>query len=54
MIQHIVLLKWKPGTTDAQINEAFGGARQRVDAALGGLLESLSIEPDLLEVPPSH
>lgn len=29
-------------------------ARQRVDAAIGALLESLSIEPDLLEVPPSH
>lgn len=31
MIQHIVLLKWKPGTTDAQIDEAFGQARQLVD-----------------------
>ena len=31
MIQHIVLLKWKPGTTDAQIDEAFGEARQLVD-----------------------
>ena len=29
-------------------------ARQRVDAAIGALLESLSIEPDLLEVPPAH
>jgi high-affinity iron transporter len=29
-------------------------ARQRVDAAIGALLETLSIEPDLLEVPPSH
>ena len=31
MIQHIVLLKWKPGTTDAQIDEAFGQAQQLVD-----------------------
>ncbi len=29
-------------------------ARQRVDAAIGALLENLSIEPDLLEVPPTH
>jgi len=29
-------------------------ARQRVDAAIGAVLESLSIEPDLLEVPPTH
>jgi hypothetical protein len=27
VIQHIVLLKWKPGTTDEQVMEAFGGAR---------------------------
>lgn len=27
MIQHIVLLKWKPGTTDEQVLEAFGHAR---------------------------
>jgi hypothetical protein len=26
MIQHIVLLKWKPTTTDAQIDEAFSHA----------------------------
>lgn len=31
MIQHIVLLKWKPGTTDEQIDAAFGQARQLVD-----------------------
>ena len=31
MIQHIVLLKWKPGTTDAQIDAAFADARQLVD-----------------------
>lgn len=31
MIQHIVLLKWKPGTTDAQIDAAFGEAQQLVD-----------------------
>ncbi len=29
-------------------------ARQRVDAALGAVLETLSVEPDLLELPPSH
>jgi high-affinity iron transporter len=29
-------------------------ARQRVDAAIGAVLESLSIAPDLLEVPPTH
>ena len=27
VIQHIVLLKWKPGTTDEQVLEAFGRAR---------------------------
>ena len=31
MIQHIVLLKWKPGTTDAQIDAAFGKAQELVD-----------------------
>lgn len=31
MIQHIVLLKWKPGTTEQQIGAAFGDARQLVD-----------------------
>lgn len=31
MIQHIVLLKWKPGTTDEQIDAAFGEAQQLVD-----------------------
>jgi hypothetical protein len=31
VIQHIVLLKWKPGTTDAQIDAAFGDARQLVE-----------------------
>ena len=31
MIQHIVLLKWKPGTTDGQIEAAFGQAQQLVD-----------------------
>lgn len=36
MIQHIVLLKWKPGTTDAQIEVAFAGARQLVDE-IGGV-----------------
>ncbi len=30
MIQHIVLLKWKPDTTDAQINDAFDHARELV------------------------
>lgn len=32
MIQHIVLLKFKPDTTDAQIDAAFGEAQQLVDA----------------------
>jgi hypothetical protein len=31
VIQHIVLLKWKAGTTDAQIDAAFGEAHQLVD-----------------------
>jgi Stress responsive A/B Barrel Domain len=31
VIQHIVLLKWKPGTTDEQINDAFGRAQELVD-----------------------
>lgn len=31
MIQHIVLLKWKASTTDAQIDAAFGEAQQLVD-----------------------
>jgi hypothetical protein len=31
VIQHIVLLKWKSGTTVAQIDEAFGEAQQLVD-----------------------
>jgi hypothetical protein len=31
VIQHIVLLKWKPGTTDDQIEAAFGQAQQLVD-----------------------
>jgi Stress responsive A/B Barrel Domain len=31
VIQHIVLLKWKPGTTDEQINAAFVQAQQLVD-----------------------
>ena len=31
MIQHIVLLKWKPGTTEAEIDQAFGQAQQLVD-----------------------
>ncbi len=31
MIQHIVLLKWRPGTTEAQIDAAFAQARQLVD-----------------------
>ena len=30
MIQHIVLLKWKPGTTDAQVDEAFDQAQELV------------------------
>jgi hypothetical protein len=31
VIQHIVLLKWKPGTTHAQIDAAFAEAQQLVD-----------------------
>jgi Lhr-like helicase len=31
VIQHIVLLKWKPGTTDEQIDAAFSEAQQLVD-----------------------
>jgi hypothetical protein len=30
VIQHIVLLKWKPDTTEAQINEAFDQAQELV------------------------
>ena len=40
--------QWQPATTVGL------PARQRVDATVGTLLESLSIEPDLLEVPPTH
>jgi hypothetical protein len=32
VIQHIVLLKWKAGTTEAQIDAAFGETQQLVDA----------------------
>ena len=28
--------------------------RQHVDAAIGALLETLAVVPDLLEVPPTH
>ena len=35
MIQHIVLLKWKPGTTEEQIEAAFGQAQQLVDEIEG-------------------
>jgi hypothetical protein len=31
VIQHIVLLKWKAGTTDAEIDTAFGRAQELVD-----------------------
>lgn len=31
MIQHIVLLKWKAGTTDAQIDDAFAQMRRLVE-----------------------
>ncbi|WP_433299442.1 iron uptake transporter permease EfeU [Pseudonocardia sp. CA-142604] len=40
--------RWQP------VSAVPPAARQRVDAAIGAVLESLSIEPDLLEVPPSH
>ena len=32
MIQHIVLLKWKPDTTERQIEEAIGQAQALVDS----------------------
>jgi hypothetical protein len=35
VIQHIVLLKWKPETTDEQIDEAFGRAQELVDGIAG-------------------
>ncbi|MEO6858576.1 MAG: Dabb family protein [Solirubrobacteraceae bacterium] len=35
MIQHIVVLKWKPGTTDAQVEEVFAQAGQLVDGIAG-------------------
>ncbi|MET0972129.1 MAG: Dabb family protein [Thermoleophilaceae bacterium] len=31
MIQHIVLVKWKPGTTEEEILEAFGDARRLLE-----------------------
>ncbi|MGA2012924.1 MAG: Dabb family protein [Solirubrobacteraceae bacterium] len=31
MIQHIVLLKWKPGTTDEQVDEALRRTRELVE-----------------------
>ena len=31
MIQHIVLIKWKPGVTDEQIREAFSEAQRLTD-----------------------
>jgi len=39
---------WQP------MNSVSLSTRQRVDAAIGAVLQTLSIEPDLLEVPPSH
>jgi hypothetical protein len=35
VIQHIVLLKWKPGTTDAQIDAAFDQAHDLVEKIEG-------------------
>jgi hypothetical protein len=35
MIQHIVLLKWKAGTTDAQVDDAFAQAEDLVNAIDG-------------------
>ena len=35
MIQHIVLLKWKVGTTDAQVDHAFAQAKDLVNAIDG-------------------
>lgn len=37
MIQHIVLLKLKPGTTDEQVNEAFEAGSHLPDLILGVL-----------------
>jgi hypothetical protein len=31
LIQHIVLVKWKPGTTEEEILEAFGDARRLLE-----------------------
>ncbi len=45
MIQHIVLLKWKPGTTDAQIDEAFAQAQQLVDEIDGVERVTLGTKP---------
>ncbi len=36
------------------LTAASPGQRQHVDAAIGALLETLAIVPDLLEVPPTH
>jgi hypothetical protein len=41
VIQHIVLLKWRPGTTDEQVLEAFGQARNLPNQVPG--LERLTI-----------
>ncbi len=35
MIQHIVVLKWKAGTTDAQVDDAFAQAQGLVDGIDG-------------------
>ena len=35
MIQHIVLLKWKAGTTDAQVDHVFAQAEELVDGIDG-------------------
>lgn len=35
MIQHIVLFKWKPGTTDAQVDDVFAAAEDLVDGIDG-------------------
>ena len=38
----------------ASITSASLSQRQRVDGAIGALLETLSSVPDLLEIPPTH
>ena len=48
---------WRPGPSGGQwqsLTAVSLGQRQHVDAAIGALLETLAVVPDLLEVPPTH